>query len=287
MAGGFGERVLDRVVARDTFVPAEVKEVVFSEVVEYSSGDITSSVKMSAPLSVYKRWDERDNRKIRSFGVDPSVYLKVYVRDINKSVLVEMSPSEVVQFGEFPYIHGKFKLTETDVEVKVDAEEVQFENYGAYSIASDVTDTRSYGSFSSSRSMGKIFDKSHRCGREIDEALRKAWAKQEGLYSGAWTVEDVDDPDYTKTVTLSLSHPESADELEFSFSMDEWDENPSMRRLIDEVGSGLVGNLEMEKVWVSMSEYSNVEPVAESGDWKLYAPSDKPNIVSRFVSKWI
>lgn len=285
VTGGFGERVLERVVARDTFLPGEVQDVVFSEVVEYYDGSITSGVKHSSPLSVYKRWDKEYDRDVRSVGVDPSVFLKVYVSEIGKRVLVEMSPSDIVKFGEFTSLNGSFKLTETDVEVKIDAESVQFEDYGSFSRAEDVTDTRAYSSFSSRSTIGKIFDKSHKCGREIEGALREAWAKQEGVYSGRWEVVNVDDFEYSKNASIEVSPGPDYRNLQFTLSMDEWDENKSMRKLVDTVGSGLVENLEHEYVWVSMSEYSSKEPVAEDGAWKLYCPSQKPNIVSRLVNK--
>jgi hypothetical protein len=150
----------------------------------------------------------------------------------------------------------------------------------------DVTDIRSYKSFVSDIGPHSVFNKSYKCGEKVEENLWKAWAKENDLYSGLWTVDKVDDSDTSNLVSLSVTPDGCSETLEFSFSIDEWDENPSMRKLVDTVGSGLVSNIENEVVWVSMGDAISADPVAVSGPWGLYCPSQKPNIVSRFMDRW-
>lgn len=280
VAGGFGNRVLERIVANDTFVQAEVREVVISQRVEYYSGSVGRGPKHTGKLSVVERWDNDDARDVRTVGVDPSVFLRIYVKPLNKRMLVCMSPSDIVQFGEFSSLRGRFELTVDSVEVKVNSESVTFENYGTYTWEKEVSDTITYSSFRTKRR--RIFDRGYQCGEEMEEQLRSAWAKKEGVHSGIWRVSDVDDPEYSSTVELEVESEATSDCLSFFLSMDEWDENAELRELIEKDGNGLPSNLDGEDVYVSFSEMDGA--IAECDGWFLYRANGVGSIKRRIHS---
>jgi len=284
VAGGFGNRVLERIVANDTFVQADVQEVVISQRVEYYSGSVGRGPKHTGKLSVIQRWDDDDSRDIRMVGVDPSVFLRIYVKPLNKRLLVRMSPSDIVEFGEFSSLRGGFRLTVDEVDVKVSSDKVKFENYGSYSWKKGVSDTMTYSSFRSSRS--RVFDRGYQCGEEIEEQLRGAWAKKKkGIHSGMWRVSNVDDPEFSSSVEVEVENEAVSEPLAFFLSMDDWDENPALRKLVEDDCNGLASNLEGEEVYVSFSEWDN--SVAECDGWFLYRANGVGSVVRRIQSKFV
>lgn len=272
VTGGFGDKATERSVVEDSSVRGVVQDVVISRRVEYYSGSVGRGPKHTGSVDVVERWEERDNRDIRKVGVDPSVYLDVYVEPLGETVRVDMSPSEVVQFGEFMSLNGRFSLTEEEVEVKVDIESVEFECFGSYSRVGEMRDTMTYSEWCSQRR--RVFDRGYECGEVIEERLRSAWAKKKGIHSELWTVSNVDDPEYSSSAKVTVEHPEVAEELSFRISMNDWEENEALRKLVDEDAFGLPSNLEQQKVFVSVAEYDGV--VAENGSWKLYRRSVMP-----------
>lgn len=290
LTGGFGERALERIIASDTFVPASVQGVQYSEEVEYVSGPVGSRIHHTGTLSVIQRWEDEDSRSVRIRGVCPSLYVKLYVKDVNESVLVQMKASDVIQFGEFTSLRGSFKKTVDEVDVKVDADSVVIDGVGSFSRATDVRqrNVKSYSSWNPNQRRG-FRNYSYECGEDVTERLREAWAQENGVYSGVWRVDDVDDPDYSSTVNVTVVPSESinmAEELRFTLSMDEWDDNAALRALVEEDGNGLASNLEGETVFVSLAEYRRRESVAECGPWKLYRAKDKPNVVVRLFERY-
>lgn len=284
IAGGFGERALEKIVSKDMFVPACFEEVVISRRVEYYSGSVGRGPKHVGSVDVVERWDEGDVREIRDVGVAPNLYVELYAKTINERVVVSMSASELVQFGEFSSLTGHFRFTVSEVDVKISSDSVEIEGFGSYKRADDVNDTMTYSSWLSQRR--QIFDRGYECGEVAEERLRKAWAESEGLRSDEWYVEEVDDPEYSSRATLYVENSDVDERLKFSFSMDDWDDNESIRNLIESVG-GVTSNLEQETVWVTLDEISGTEPVAESDGWYLYCSEDKPNPVSRFLGKYL
>lgn len=290
LTGGFGEQALERIIASDTFVPARVKGVQYSEEVEYMSGPVGRRTRHTGQLSVIERWEKESSRDVRIRGVCPTLYVKLYVKDVNESVLVQMGASDIIQFGEFSSLRGRFKKTVDEVDVKVNAEAVVIDGIGSFGRATDVRrrNLKSYSSWNSNQRSG-FRNYSYECGEEVTERLRTAWAKDEGVYSGVWRVEDVDDPEYSSTVTLTVMPSEPLSgvvELRFVLSMDDWDENAALRALVEEDGEGLVSNLEEEDVFVSLAEYSRRECIAECGPWKLYRKTDRPNILIRLFEQY-
>lgn len=283
VAGGFGDQALERIVAKDTFVQAEVRDVVISQRVEYYSGSIGRGPKHTGKLSVIQRRNEDDSRDVRIVDVDPSVFLRVYVNTLNKRLLVRMSPSEIVELGEFTSLRGSFKLTTDKVYLKVDSDTVTFENYGSYTWDEDVSDTMTYSSF---RSMeGRAFDRGYQCGKEIEERLRCEWAKKKGIHSGIWRVKNVNDSEHSSSVEIEVENKDSSDRLRFSLSMDEWDENQALRDLVKKDGDGLVSNLEEEEVCVSFKEYDNA--VSERDGWFLYRANGVKSLLRRLQSVFV
>lgn len=279
MAGGFGERALERIVSEDMFVSASVEGVVISCKVDYYSGSL-GGAKHTGSVSVIERWEESDNREVRTVGVSPELFVELYVRSISERVTVKMSASDIVELGDFSNLTGHFKLDVSEVDVKVSSDSVEIEGMGTFARES-VSDSMSYSSWVPKN--GRFGDKEYRCGVVAESRLRLAWAESEGISSGVWTIEDVVEYDYSDSVRLEVGGG-YGEVLEFSFSMDDWDDNASIRKLVGDVGGGVTSNLELEDVWVSLKDISGVEPVAECGDWKLYCLEDRPNMVYRWVS---
>lgn len=284
VVGQFGERALERIISKDTFVPATVQNIVIAKRTTYYSGSVTGmSVKHTSPSSYVDKLKKRD-RNIRDVGVSPKLYLKLNIDTVQSSVLISITPSELTDFGSFKYLHGKFNLDVEDIEVKVTANQIRIRDFGVFNREENVRDTMTYTSWSHSRS--QVLDRGYECGKVIEQKLKKSWAISEGIYSTKWRIETVENPEYSTRIKLICVRDDIEDSLKFSISMNDWDENKSIRNLIENVAGGVPDNLEKMNVWVSLEEYSSVEPVAKDGEWNLYCYSDKPNVVSRTIEKY-
>lgn len=283
VTGGFGERVVERNVVQDSFVEGVLSNLVITRRIEYYSGSL-GGPKHTGKASVVERWQNNDSRDIRDVGVAPDVYVRIRVPSVNERVLVEMPISTIVTLGEFSSKSGSFTLTDEPVNVKFDESSVTIENVGSFNRVSDVRDTMTYDSWRSQRR--DMFDRGYECGTVVEGRLRKAWAKQNGVHSFVAEIAEVDDAEYTSSVTFHIDPPaESGFTYQFSFrvSMDEWDENAGLRGLVNDDGYGVPSNLEGEEVFVSMDDYSGA--IASDGAWSLYQKHNRSNAVKSVWSR--
>lgn len=287
--GGFGRKTLKRINARNNFISARVDDVAYSKEVEYTSGPVGSRITHKSTLNVVSRWVENENRDIRIRGVDPELFLELWVNEINETVLVSMDTSDLVQFGEFSSLQrGNFHITVDEVDVKVGSDSVKIKDVGSFDRETDLRG-KNWESYSErKRNKTGMYDHSYNFGSEVRDRLREAWAKENGVYSSMWTVENVDDYEFSSRATVCAEPTaDVCGGIKFSVSMKDWDDNASLRALVEKDCEGDISNLEGEKVFVSLAEYNRRDPVSESGSWNMYRAGDKPNIVSRTVEKYL
>ena len=276
MAGKFGEKALDRVVASDTFVPATIRKIRYIERMKYYSG--RSRTMHTGMASLVDSQSSHDARRLL-----PELCVELYVPNISESILVKMSAKEIVQFGEVSSLKGSFSLDEslTDVEVKVTTDSLTIRDVGSFDrVEEDKKDISTVG-----MATDYNFTEVESFSRVIRKQLRKAWFRANGGYEGLWRVSKVRERDYSPKAEIQVEHPEFERSLRFLVSMDDWDDDKSLRRLIKSDGSGLISNLEEEDVFVSLTEYGHTDPIAVDSDWKLYRKSEKPNFIRRFAEK--
>lgn len=286
VTGGFGDKALRKIIAKDSFVQGMLKGLYISKTVNYYSGSVGSGVRHTGDLEIVKRRKQRDGSRVRIVSASPNVFLKVYIPSVSEYYLVDVPCSKLVDFGEFSSLHGNFNLTIEEVPVKFDSENITFKNIGRFPLAKETDETIPYTRWTHTKhnyGEGRYVKK---CGEKIEKQLKKEWAKKQNIREALWTVSDVDDSDHTTRVTLTVTKEGVGEELSFTFSTDDWDENESIRRLVEKDGHGLVSNLEGEQVFVSLDELS-ATPVAEERDWYLYRAADKPNIITQLFRSYL
>lgn len=286
--GSFGDSAMEKSVAKNMFVSATIKQIQFSKRVEYVSGPVGRKVRHTGMLSSIKRRADDDDSTVSIRDSIPQTYIQISVPSLHKRITIKMKPSEIVQFGEFTSPHSHFKLTETDISVKIRSGSVVIEDVGEFSRCDK--DKKHLDAYSShfSRSKTGLFDYRYRCGEVVEEKLLKAWAKEVGLYNSMWVVKETNDSEYSNTASIVVEplHSEFTDwSLRFSFTIGEWDENKSLQKFITKDAQGIVSNLEFSNVCVSLNEIRKKEPVSTSGNWKLYRKSDKPSPIQKIFQK--
>lgn len=275
VVGGFGEKALDRVVATDTFVPATVRKIRYVERMKYYSSIV--GITSTGTASYVDRHSSASARRLL-----PELCVEVYVPDISESVLVKMPAEEIVQFGEVSSLKGSFSLDNPfkEVEAKVTTDSLTIRGVGSFDRVEDKENISTVG-----RATDYNFTGVESFSRVIRKRLRKAWFRANGGYEGLWRVSKVMERDYSPKAEIHVDHPKFERSLRFLVSMDDWDDDKSLRRLIKSDGSGLISNLEEDKVFVSLNEYGHTDPISTDSDWNLYRKSEKPNFIRRFAAK--
>jgi hypothetical protein len=276
VAGGFADKVVGKVVVSDTFVPAKIRDIKYVENVRYYSSMTRMYHRGKASVV-----DRQEDDRVKS--VHPDLCLDIRISEIGESVLVDVDPSDIVQFGSVDSLNGSFSLDEdsSEIQVKISSDSVTIEDVGSFDRVDDEGGhVSTYGNadsydFWNVDSFSKV----------IRDRLRKAWFKSYGGYEGVWRVDEVQDPEYSSSARIKVVHPDFKNPLWFMVSMNEWDDNPSLRKFIKKDAMGVPSNLEESFVFVSLSDYSHIEPVAVDRDWKLYRKNDKPNVIRRFVDR--
>jgi len=286
--GGFGDSAMEKSVAKNMFVPATIKNIYFSKKVEYVSGPVGRKIRHTGFLNSIERRADSDDSSVSIRDAVPDTYIQISIPSLHKRMTLRMKPSQIIQFGEFTSPHSSFKLTETEISVKIRSGSVVIKDIGEFSKCEE--DDRHLDSYSSHQSRSKtgLFDYRYKCGEVVDARLLEAWAKDVGLYNSMWVVTETKDSEYSNTASIVVEpkHEEYSDwSIRFSFVIGDWDENDSLRKFITQDAQNVVSNLKLSNVFVSLRDSKRTEPVSESGRWNLYRESDKPSIIRTLIQK--
>lgn len=281
------DKIQTRKALEETFVNASVENVIIENLVRYKGNHL----KKVKGVSKYRHAKESDVLSASKRGVEADVYLKLYVDELSEYIIVDMEPSDIVQFGDFDGLYSSFslevesvsmRLEEDSVVVRMDGEDV----LGEFEVA-DVKpdDTQTYLSY---QNFTDNYSIENRCGREAEQMLFTAWTRKVGLFEGEWIVDDVRQNE--DSAKLTIIHPEWDESLKFTVSLSDWEENSAVRDLVNKTGSGLFSNIEGESVWLTRAEDTGKKAVSSVNGWDVYpieerTTDEKSNLIGHAVKQ--
>lgn len=269
--GSIDEKLARLRAEEEDYLEAEV-DVVAQVTQEYRWDRSGRSISSSMQMAKYIRLRE-DKEEYSTTGYTYDYYLKIMPHH-SETYFAPITVSEAASFVEFDSIIGVLPdMSPSTIEYIRSNNNLHIRNFKTVEIENDlnslVSMTTGQSSFSDNR---RGFGHHHRDYAVSDAKtdLREAWTKQENCHTIECTVSE-HKTSYSGDSKILVEHPSWKRNKMFRIDSEDADKD-HIRAFANEVGGGLLENIEGEKVIVSINDYNDPVSTADE-ELYLYAPS--------------